>query len=57
MPASHILSQQKAWMTSDIFQQWLDKLNRKRKKKGCSIVLFVDNSVLLTLMLCTVTSS
>ena len=43
MSASHILSQQKAWMTSDIFQQWLDKLNSKMKREGCSILLFVDN--------------
>ena len=42
MPASHILCQQKAWMTSDIFQQWPDKLNSKMKRKGCSIVSFVD---------------
>ena len=55
MPARHILTQQKAWMTSDMFQQWLDKLNSKRKREGRSILLFVDNSVLPTLMLCTVT--
>ena len=30
-------------MTSDIFQQWLDKLNSKMKREGCSILFFVDN--------------
>ena len=43
MPVSHIVCQQKAWMTSDIFQQWLDKLNSKMKREGRSVLLIVDN--------------
>ena len=46
--ASHCLpvtysANKKAWMTSHLFQQWLDKLNSKMKREGRSILLFVDN--------------
>ncbi len=36
-------SNKKAWMTSDLFQQWLDKLNGKMKTENRSILLFIDN--------------
>ena len=36
-------SNKKAWMTAALFQQWLDKLNSKRKCEGRSILLLVDN--------------
>ena len=33
----------KAWMTSVLFKEWLDKLNSKMKMQGRNILLFVDN--------------
>ena len=36
-------SNKKAWMTAELFQQWLDKLNSKMKCEGRSILLLVDN--------------
>ncbi|KAI0221967.1 Tigger transposable element-derived protein 6, partial [Lamellibrachia satsuma] len=33
----------KAWMTSVLFKEWLDKLNSKMKLQGRNILLFVDN--------------
>lgn len=33
----------KAWMTADLFQQWLDKINSKMNAEGRSILLFIDN--------------
>ena len=36
-------SNKKAWMTPELFQQWLDKLNSKMKCEGRFIILLVDN--------------
>ena len=36
-------SNKKAWMTAELFQQWLDKLNSKMKCEGRFIILLVDN--------------
>ena len=36
-------SNKKAWITAELFQQWLDKLNSKMKCEGRSILLLVDN--------------
>ena len=36
-------SNRKAWMTAELFQQWLDKLNSKMKHDNSSILLFIDN--------------
>ena len=36
-------SNRKAWMTSNLFKQWLDKLNNKMITQRRSILLFVDN--------------
>lgn len=36
-------SNKKAWMTSTLFQEWLDRLNAKMKIQKRSILLFVDN--------------
>ncbi len=33
----------KAWMTSELFKQWLDGLNNKMREQHRSILLFVDN--------------
>jgi len=33
----------KAWMVSSIFEEWLQKLNRKFKSEDRKILLFVDN--------------
>jgi hypothetical protein len=33
----------KAWMTSDIFSEWLDRLNSNMKNKKRHILLFLDN--------------
>ena len=33
----------KAWMTSALFESWLDKINNKMKAEGRSILMFVDN--------------
>lgn len=32
-----------AWMTSELFEEYLKILNRKMKKKNRKIVLFIDN--------------
>ena len=37
-------SQQKAWMTADIFNAILTEWNRKLQAKGRSILLFIDNA-------------
>ena len=42
LPVSYFLNK-RAWMTAELFQQWLDKLNSKMKCEGWSILLFVDN--------------
>ena len=42
LPVSYS-SNKKAWMTAELFQQWLDKLNSKMKRESRSILLFVDN--------------
>ena len=42
LPVTHS-SNKKAWMTGDLFQQWLDKLNSKMKAESRSILLFIDN--------------
>ena len=36
-------SNRKAWMTSGLFESWLDKVNNKLKAESRSILLFVDN--------------
>ena len=36
-------SNKKAWMTSDIFKQWVEKINNKMITQRRSILLFVDN--------------
>ena len=36
-------SNKKAWMTAELFQQWLDKLNCKIKRDNPCILLFIDN--------------
>ncbi|GFN78561.1 tigger transposable element-derived protein 6 [Plakobranchus ocellatus] len=33
----------KAWMTSDIFISWLQKLDRKFLLQGCSVAMIIDN--------------
>ena len=39
----HYSSNKKAWMTAELFQQWLKKLNSKMKREDCFILLLVDN--------------
>ncbi|XP_046556879.1 tigger transposable element-derived protein 6-like [Haliotis rubra] len=34
---------QKVWMTSHIFSDWLDQVNRQMKKRRRRILLFIDN--------------
>jgi hypothetical protein len=34
----------KAWMTSDLFQEWLQDLNRKMRLQRRHILLFIDNA-------------
>ena len=36
-------SNRRAWMTSKLFEEWLDKLNQSMQQKGRSILLLVDN--------------
>lgn len=36
-------SNKRAWMTSKLFEEWLDKLNQSMQRQGRSILLFVDN--------------
>lgn len=38
------LANRKAWMTSDIFENWLRKLDRKFERESRKILLLVDNS-------------
>ena len=33
----------KAWMTSDLFCEWLDAVNRKMQSVNCHILLLIDN--------------
>ena len=42
LPVSYS-SNKTAWITVDLFQQWVDKLNSKMKREGRSILLFLDN--------------
>ena len=37
-------SQAKAWMTGDILESILSKLNRQMVSKNCKILLFMDNA-------------
>ncbi|KAK3104668.1 hypothetical protein FSP39_007460 [Pinctada imbricata] len=37
-------SNKKAWMTRDIFNDWLQNLNRKMRRKNRKILLFLDNT-------------
>ena len=39
----HYYHNRKAWMTGDIWKQWLNKLNNKLKIQDRKILLFVDN--------------
>ena len=41
--ACHLCINKKAWMISDLFQKWLDKLNSKMKVENQSILLLIDN--------------
>ncbi|XP_069102038.1 tigger transposable element-derived protein 4-like [Argopecten irradians] len=34
----------KAWMTSTIFSDWLNRFNRKMKRQGRNVLLFLDNA-------------
>jgi hypothetical protein len=34
----------KAWMTSEIFSEWLNEINQKMKQANRKILLFVDNA-------------
>jgi translation initiation factor 2 alpha subunit (eIF-2alpha) len=34
----------KAWMTSEIFSEWLNEVNRRMKRANRKILLFVDNA-------------
>ena len=36
-------SNKKAWMTSQLFKQWLDKVNNRMIQQHRSILLFIDN--------------
>lgn len=36
-------SNKKAWMTADIFKNWLVDLDKMFQKKGRTILLFIDN--------------
>ena len=36
-------SNRRAWMTSELFKVWLEKLSNKMKSEGRSILLFIDN--------------
>ena len=40
----HYYSQQKAWMTGDILNQVLSKINRTLRVNGCSVLLLMDNA-------------
>ena len=42
LPVSYT-SNRKAWMTSDLFENWLDRLNSKMAAESRSILLFIDN--------------
>ena len=42
LPLTYI-SNSKAWMTSDIFEEYLQKWNRKLFHQNCHILLIVDN--------------
>lgn len=37
------VSNKKAWMTSEVFLQWLDQLNNKMCAEGRFILLFINN--------------
>ena len=42
LPVTYAVNK-KAWMTSDLFQSWLNTVNIKMKSENRSILLFVDN--------------
>lgn len=42
-PPVKYVSNRKAWMTSNLFENWLDKLNSKMVAESRSILLFIDN--------------
>ena len=38
-----IYSNKSSWMTSEIFKEWLDKLNSKFKSENRNVLLYLDN--------------
>jgi hypothetical protein len=42
LPTEYVTNK-KAWMTSEIFTNWLHQINKKMTKKKRSIVMIVDN--------------
>ena len=39
----HYYSNKSSWMTSEIFKEWLDKLNSKFKSENRNVLLYLDN--------------
>ncbi|XP_033747074.1 tigger transposable element-derived protein 4-like [Pecten maximus] len=40
----HYYSNKKAWMTSNIFEDWVKKFDRKMRRQGRKVLLFLDNA-------------